>query len=271
MSEAPPEKMARVANEPTIAPPKPSASIVPTIPLLVPSELIHLARTDADYNYVDLALAIADQTNLPLATYNQLTALRVVDLPINVDEFTRVWRTLLLKRAQDVYEKCHSTRPDHYVRITQQTLVPGPLSDLLYHIGSECNTNRGVWYVAAPPARDAQPPNWWTVDADVLSRWNITMASLSKQYLMRELPPAIDHKGRTIHYCARNVANDLVSVKSYTSSILPSDGLVTAVNDGLFGAAPFPYATNHITVVPGVSLASLRSRYVACYVLESNA
>lgn len=194
--EAPPEKIAKIATETAPSQPKPSQSIVPTIPLLNPSELIHLARTDADYIFVDQPLDVADQTNLPTATYNQLVALRVVDLPLTQAEFTRVWRTLLLKRTQDIYEKCHSTRPDHYIRVTQQTLVPGPLSDLLYHLGSEYNTNRGVWYVTTPPDRAAQPPDWWTVDAAIFSRCNLTMASLARQYVMRELPDAGHERNR---------------------------------------------------------------------------
>lgn len=137
MSEAPPEKVQKMATDTTTDHPRPSSSVVPTIPLLTPSELIHLARTDADYVFVDMPLDVAAQVSLPQATYRQLVSLRVVDLPITEAEFMRVWRTLLLKRSQDVYEKCHSTRPDHYVRITQQTLVPGPLSDVLYHLGSE--------------------------------------------------------------------------------------------------------------------------------------
>lgn len=57
------------------------------------------------------------------------------DLPITGENFIRMWKTLILKRVQDVYEKEKHVRSDHYVRLDRSILTPAPLTDLLYALG----------------------------------------------------------------------------------------------------------------------------------------
>ena len=68
------------------------------------------------------------------------------DHPITQANFQRMWKTLILKRAQDVYEKEKHVRATNFVRIDRSMIMPSPLSDLLYSIGQFClpsqrNTN----------------------------------------------------------------------------------------------------------------------------------
>ncbi|KAL1447175.1 hypothetical protein WDU94_015608, partial [Cyamophila willieti] len=74
------------------------------------------------------------QVLLPTAVYRQLTT---VELDINEDNFIRMWKTLLLKRAQDVHERAKHVRPANHIRLSSQIICPAPLADLAYSFESQ--------------------------------------------------------------------------------------------------------------------------------------
>lgn len=155
-----------------------------TLPFLTASRLTSLGRADSDYHVQDVVMSIDGQDTLPTSVYLQLAQLVNVDLDITQENFIRMWKTIILKRSQDVYEKEKHTRPNHYVRLSPLLLVPAPLGDLLYSIGQYHNVNEGVVYDTSPLAQAAATENWWTVDAEILAQWIRTMSRMSKLYFL---------------------------------------------------------------------------------------
>ena len=78
-------------------------------------------------------------------------------LPITLKQFIRMWRTLILKRVQDVIEKQLLARPDHFVRLSRNIMLPAPCADLLYSLRQFHSNANGLIYNISQPAR-ADPP-----------------------------------------------------------------------------------------------------------------
>lgn len=104
-----------------------------SLPYLTVTRLIAPGRADSDYHIVDAVLNTGAQTTM--LTYLQMQQLLNVDLKVKQDEFIQIWRTLLLKKAQDVYEKEKYRRANHFIQLGTQRLVSAPLGDLVYSIG----------------------------------------------------------------------------------------------------------------------------------------
>ncbi|KAI5693023.1 hypothetical protein M8J76_012893 [Diaphorina citri] len=242
-----------------------------TLPYLTPQRQLSLCRGDPLCTIVNVPLQVNAQDNLPAAVYDQLVQLTTVELGITPEHFTRMWKTILLKRAQDVYERAKSVRPPNHVRLAPQVIVPAPLGDVLYSLGNYmCNAN-GVNYHLVPPPQAAPAEDWWTINANIVTTWNQTMARYQKLYVMRESPLPSNNDGKTIIMTGRNVQQDLVSVRAHLNTIELSDGLIHAVNDNLFPNDHLPYNNQSLQVLSNQSLPNLRSQYVASYVLDSNA
>lgn len=158
--------------------------------------LMTFGRLDSDYAIQDRVVQIANQNTLSGLVYDQLEQLVNVNLPITRDEFIRVYKTLLLKRVQDVYEKEKLVRPDHYVRIARNIQLPAPLAETLSAIGSFHSAADGMIYHAVQPARAANPENWWAVDNDLILNWSKAIGRLSHQYVMSEFPSFTDYADR---------------------------------------------------------------------------
>ncbi|KAL7303404.1 hypothetical protein TKK_0004589 [Trichogramma kaykai] len=221
-------------------------------------------------------LDIAGQSSLPKAVYEQLYALNeCVDYSMTLAEFTMMWRTLLLKRAQDVQEKSTKVRVGvKKVGIDSSILVPAPLHDLLASLGEFSSPSLGcTYYTSAPIGTSTGQPNWnWlTVNAEVLQNWCRVMASMKHQYAMREFPEAEDYRGKSIILTQRSPHNGSIgqtSVRSYTNELRPEDGFVHLVNDSLYATPPTQLHNCHFTVISRVYEASIRADYVGSYVLD---
>lgn len=107
-------------------------------------DLMNFGRLDSDYTIVDHAVNINGQDTLPGMTYDQQSELTTIDLPIDRLMFIRVWKTLILKRLQDVFEQEKRVRAQHFVRLARNQLLPAPLADLLYALGSFHSPATGV-------------------------------------------------------------------------------------------------------------------------------
>lgn len=248
------------------------SAIRPAIPFLTGSVATPLSALASDYHVQEVVLDPAAQTRCAEATYETMQQLVNVDLAITQAPFTRMWRTLILKRSQDVYEKFRNRRAANYVRLGVNTLVPAPLGDVLYGLGSFYHADTGIRYYTGPPAQPADVPNWWVLDNAAQNAWDVTMARLSHQYLMREFPAHLDHKGRTLFFCSRQLLDDdaNVSVKTHSSVIDPVDGLICGVNENLFNPVPFPFVDSHLEVFQRLHVQSLTREYTGSYILSSN-
>lgn len=253
------------------APNNPRGLLRPQIPCLTGITLSTFGRRDNRYRTLDYAIQIAGQDTVATSTYHQMTQICNSILPITVVEFTRMWKTLILKRTQDVYEKEKHNRADHFVRLDRSILTPAPLSDLLYSIGQFVSQSIGMQFHVTPPAHAAEPPNWWTVDAAILSNWNLLCNRMKKMYLMREFPSPSDYDGRPLVLTNIHDQGDFRSVSSYTNEPTPSDAFVRLVNDELFVPAnAITYDTSSYLLVDSLHRQSVVGNYVGSYVLESN-
>lgn len=189
-SGEPPQKQARVMELPpppsaTSERPQTPAVVIPTIPYLTGPTRTLLARLDSDFFVREITLDPGVQVLVPTAMYNVMNQLNVVNMDIMLQQFTRMWRTLLLKRS-DIFKKTSNRRANNYIRIGVNTMTPAPLGDLLYHLGSFYSNIDGIRYLVGPPNRPNDPPDWWTLDVNTQNAWDRTMARMSHRFLMRE-------------------------------------------------------------------------------------
>lgn len=193
----------------------------------------------------------------------QLTS---VDLPLTQEQFTQMWRTVLLKRVQDVIEKQRLARPAHFVRLGRNIELPAPLADLLYSIGRFHSNTNGVIYDIAQPARADPPPPFWDVNPNIVTAWQQSMARMRNAYTMREYPSPNEFDKCPLGLTVIQDVGNLRSVRSYTNETSMNDALIRFVNDDLFDTpAHMTFANCHLRVVEGLERTSVMSHYVAGY------
>lgn len=242
-----------------------------SIPVLKsPQGLLMFGRNDSDYHVQRRVLDIAGQHTMAERTYRQLVQLTSVDLPITEAEFVRMWRTLMLKRAQDIFEMETGQRADNYIRLSRVIPVPATLGDLLYSLGSFHSAANGVRYFLHPPARPAQVPDWWQIDPAIIENWMTTMGRFSRSFIMREFPAPTECRDKPMIVTAREQINDLCQVRALTNETQPSDGYVRFVNDELFVADDITFDRCHLNLTERTEITVVRSQYVYSYVSGSN-
>lgn len=246
-----------------------STPSAPSIPAFRGSLLLDFGRLDSTYHRVDLAVSIDNQVSVAHATYQQMEQLCSMALPMDIDTFTRMWKTLILKRVQDIFEHEKHRRSEHFVRVMRNLLIPAPLADLLYALGQHHSRALGTIFDMIPPARPAVPQPWWTMDPLILDHWCLMCARMSKQFMMKEFPAPSEYKDRAIAMTSIQDAGNLRSVKSLTNEPTPADGYLRFVNDEIL-IAPFPFANSQLRIVEGLERPSILYSYVGAYVLDSN-
>lgn len=228
-------------------------------------------RLDSDYTRRPFAVNIDAQNAMPIAVYLQLVQLTSLDLPITQDEFVRMWKTLLLKRCQDVFEMERSMRPDHFIRLNRNIAVPAPLADLLFAIGSHHCPADGVIYEMIPPDRPAAPPNFWTTDAAIVANWQLACNRMQHLFTMKEYPAMTDFKERPIMLTSRIVIDDdYARIVAHRNTPTPADAMLRLIHDELF-VAPLPGEDGHLRMCDILHIAQLRGEYLRSYCKASNA
>lgn len=260
------------ANAPPIPAPRPAPGNQLTIPYLRnPQASLSLGRLDSDYHVVDFTLQIAGQDTLSTLTYNQMTALVTVNLGITLDQFIRMWKTILLKRANDVFEMEKRVRNATFIRLSRNLLLPGPLADLCHAIGGFSSPATGEVYHTVPPATPAVAPNWTVVDNDIVQLWNREMARMSPLYTMKEFPPLSQYDARPMMLTRRIAADNLCQVKSNTNDPKPTDALIRFVNDELYDQPGWYTDDNaHIELTRNMHLMDIQAGYVGSYTIQTN-
>lgn len=271
-AQAPPAQAtapARAQVDTTPAPPVSRPSGL-SIPFVRGQLLLDFGRLDSTYHRQDLVLEIDNQNTVAAATYQQLEQLCPIALPMTQDDFVQMWKTLVLKRVQDVYEQEKHRRAPQFVRVMQNIPVPAPLADLLYSLGQHHSRALGTIFDMTPPPQPAQPPRWWELDPMILDHWCLLMGRMSTIFMMKEFPSKSEFKDRAIGMTSILDQGETRSVRSLTNEPTPADGFIRFIHDELF-VVPLPYNNSQLRIVEGLERSSILRTYVGSYVTGTNA
>lgn len=228
--------------------------------------LLEFGRADNDYVVVDIPVSIDNQNSLSGIVYRQLIALSALELDLTEAQFTRMWKSLILKRVQDIYQKEKKQRHEHLIRLDSSIMVPGPLGDLLFSLGQHISTTNGRVYDITPPPRPAQPPDWWAFDPVIVAGWCRLMYRIKPLYITHEFPSMSDYEGRPLVFTSIQDVGPLRHVKAFSSEPKPSDALLRFLHDDLFNGFPFAFVDCHLIMTDLIHLDSVRLRYVGHFV-----
>lgn len=266
---------------PNVANPQPHAGPNP-VPLAVPQDhqiqksngeiklpphmLLDFGATRSDYTRVDFTIAIANQDTMPTAVWEQLKRLEYRNIGITQAVFTKIWKTMILKRAQDLFQQTKNRRPDNFVRVYTNLPVPKPLYDLLCAMGQCYDNTNGITYDILPPPRDAaHPQDWYELQPNELNTWVAEMRRYGRVYEMCEFPQRSDFEGRALQRLDIEDDNALRQVKARSTIVRPSDALITFMHDAIFTAGP-GFANCHIICTDKLHRTSVVASYVGSFV-----
>lgn len=243
-----------------------------SIPFLTPTLVASMGRADALHLDINVTISIDNQTSLARSTYEQMVQLTTMDPELTLAQFQRIWRSFILKRSQDVYEKSVGRRANHYLRLAASQPVPAPLADLLYSIGQYYHAEEGRRYIVQPPAQAAQPEDWWQIDDANYRMWLRMMGRFKTLYTIRETPPPSEFEHKPLSLCVNQLTNNnrVQAVRARYNVIEMTDGLISFVNDELWQDQDFAFDDCSIGIIQPSSVVSIRDAYVYSYVISSN-
>lgn len=237
-----------------------------------PHASLQFGRMDSDYRVVDFTAQIENQNTLSAATYQAISAVTSINLDITQEQFVQMWKTILLKRVQDVYEAAKFSRPAGFVRLGRQIPIPGPLADLLHSIGHFHSNATGHNYHVIPPPAPVAPEPWRAVNNDLLALWNREMHRVSPLYTMKEFPAMNQCGERPLVLTTRQLANDVGIIKAWTNEPKQTDAFVRLANDDLFQEHPFiNFANCSLTMTGAIFTPGFVNDYAGSYILNVNA
>lgn len=235
----------------------------------------NLLRCVSNYCTKIAVLNIAAQKGLPQATYNFLSTLTSMDMIITQQQFTRVWRSILLRRAQEVQSRTTCKRVENMIPLNVPgMLVPAPLSDLLHSIGRFHSTATGVIHQTFAPEKPSTGPieDWWTIDTEILCSWIRMIHIFKNKFVMKEAPLATDFENRPLMMTQIKVTKcGMVQCMSKTNEIGLTDGYVHMVNDPLYDPSIYAFEDCHLIVSSPVNQDSLRTEYLSSYIINEEA
>lgn len=229
-------------------------------------------RMESDYNIQDHTLLIDNQDTLSGQVYDQLVILATTQQPIAREAFIRMWKTLILKRTQDVYEQEKSLRPPNYINLHRSILLPGPLADLLYSLGQFHSNATGHLHHIVPPQRHIHHPhNWWIIDEDIIQQWHQLTYRNKNLYQMKDFPLPKQCENCPLMLTTRRDRNLFSLIKAWTNEPTPTDSIIRMMNDDLFAAHPYiTYDNCAYSVTQRLHIQGVLSDYVGSYVIASN-
>lgn len=250
------------------------------IPILnQPAITLGFGKMDSDYTVVDHTLQVANQDTLSGAVYEQLRMISSIELNMTKPHFIKVWKQILLKRAQDLYEMEKQVKPEHRLDINPTNVVPAPLADISTALGSFQSAVTGHDHHIIPPAF-AENDDLWDIDDELFNDWQILCSRIQHHYKMK-IPPAefeSDHRPIALTYVAetraavQHIRPRMIRIKAYTNEPTPTDALLRSVNDDLFiEEDEWSYNHAHLFMSPEFNQLQVVNTYVGSYVLDSNA
>jgi hypothetical protein len=225
---------------------------------------LHLTKTiTVDPNQIE---------NFANAVYQQQEQLCTNVLPITQANFARMVKTLVLKRVQDVHEKCFNQRANHFVRIYRNILVPKPIYDLMTAIGRGFNIHDGHHYYMSPIAQPAaNPPDFWNIDNNILTAYQQFVRRMSPIYQYVEFPNSNDYDGRSIGCTRVQLAHGRSSVLASTPAPTPADGLLRIlIPDAFLGGDVPAMDVCSYRLCDETLVAPVLNAYVGSSVLQTN-
>lgn len=245
----------------------------PSLPMLKARHMTRcFSRKDSDYFTVVHTVRVSAQETMPSLVYDIMQSITTEPMLLTKQQFTRMWKTLLLKRAQDAYESAYSRRPDHFIRLTRNMIIPGPLGDLLHSIGYFHSTRTGRHHRTVQPAKSATPEDFWTVDSVTQDTWNLEMNRFKNIYTMKEYPSTSQCDERPMMLCqVSSYVEPLRIVKAATCEPKQSDAFVLMMQDKLYDDQPVTnYDRCRLVMTSSINVDQLRREYVHSYVIEDN-
>lgn len=251
--------------------PAPPANAIPI--LNTPPMTLNFGKMDSDYTTVDHTLQIENQDTLSGETYATLQAICSIDLNLDQATFIKIWKTLLLKRCQDVYEMEKGVQAPNRLQINRGIIVPAPLADVLASLGEFSSNITGHIHHIVPPAKPAaHPADFWLTTRAELRQWAILMGRLQHHYVMKEFPPMESIDKRALVLTRKRVANALTKVRALTSEPTSNDALVRLVNDDLFvDHTIYSFDDASLDMTPNIDADTILGTYVSGYILASTA
>lgn len=193
-------------------------------------------------------VSIDNQNSLAKATWQFWSATYQRELPIGEDAFVRMWKTLILRHLQDIFERWSPCTADSPVPIYGTMPVPTPLADLLNALGIYEDRSTGMRHrVAAPtPPEELAPDSWWKLDGQVVRDWVLTNTAM-QQFSLGLVQQHEFGQGqakfidRPLMLTARQCDDEVgtVTIKARAAGPRPEDALVRANSDELF-ENPYP-------------------------------
>lgn len=240
-----------------------------SIPILSGHLLLDFGRLDSTHRIHNLRISIANQETIASYTYQQMEQLSAVALVIEMNDFIRLWKTLILKRVQDVYKQEKHRRAPDFIRLMRNLPIPAPLADLLYCLGQKRSSAVGTILDMVLPPKVTPASDWWTLDETILDHWCLTNSRMSTLYQIKEFPAPSEFQDRTIGFTAIQDVGELRFVKSHTNEPSVTDGFIRFVNDDLF-QNPYLYVTCDLRIVEALERHSIAGNYVGSYELQTN-
>lgn len=236
-----------------------------------PANQLAFGRLDCDFQVVDLIAQVENQDDLARATYQQILATLTIDLTMTEAQFIRMWKTIYLKRLQDVFEAEKHIRHANFIRIGRQIPLPAPLADLCHATGHFNSAATGHHYHVNPPAAPAAPEPWRQVNNNLVALWTRELQRCAPNYQMKEFPAPNQCADRPLMLTTQFVENDFSIVKAWTNEPKPTDGYIRTVNNDLYDRhAYINYDNSSLNMTQRVHVPSVRAQYAGSYVLDSN-
>lgn len=207
------------------------------------------------------------------------------------ESFQNIWKQLILRRAQDLYEVEKGTVAPNRLDLPRTIITPAPLADLLTGLGQYDSVVTGHTHHIIPPTKPAVAvPEFWDINDDNIDDWQRLCARTQHLYNMKITPDILDNEKRPLTLTFREeelaplAANadpgeipqptGYYRIKAYTNEPNDNDALIRMVNDELFNLQQhndFTVENSAFYMTPRVRRRQIVQTYVGAYVLDSNA
>lgn len=182
----------------------------------------------------NITVMIENQNTLSGLCYDQFEVLCNSELAITREEFIVMWKTIILKRMQDLYANEKKKKIENRIRL-DTLLIPAPLYDLLISLDSfESKYVGSIYHLIPPePKENSDLEEWRTIHDEILQKWINTMGKMDGKYVMDYIPTSFKESTLVLTTISDS-PNGERTVRAVSSEVQPHDALVRFVNDDIF-------------------------------------
>lgn len=219
-------------------------------------------------------VSIHNQDDLPTILYRYLKLTSREELYLTEPDFREMWKVIILRRVQDVYEFEHLDEDIDKVAIRTDLLIPAPLFELLKRLGNYVDQENNIIHQIVPPTPNYPRRNYFTMNPRIQYQWQHDMTVCQSFYSMHPYNIPVNTTNNYLMVIFRGPPDtddlDITYTRSYTREATPEDTKVSAVNNELFSPKPeynFDDAPHVLSYYP--SLCDTRVSYVETYTLRN--